>query len=247
MSHAHNFNHFTGTKGSKNTRAKKIKTRRVHKNQYQKFSKAPPEAVRANCPYSKTYPPVIIPDRILERGFRQFIAQVENGEIQGYSKAEVKRVKQDEALVPYLKGNLKVSMYSMGRSERAHQELAINIHHVVRTYLDNNQEKDVEVQQSFDHPETILPEKNNPNSSLIDKNAPLTMKELQEMDGQPVWAVTLGTEDAGRWVLLTTVTVCTTPLQKVFRCITAIGEVTAYELDTYGETWLAYRHERICP
>lgn len=55
------------------------------------------------------------------------------------------------------------------------------------------------------------------------KNAPLTLEELRQMDGEPVWVVT---QNGGKWVI-------------------ASG---AYWWDSarnkeYGKTWLAYRRK----
>ena len=74
-------------------------------------------------------------------------------------------------------------------------------------------------------------------------NEPLTLDELRHMDGEPVWTVTAGVSGSGRWELCTCETVCACPLHKVLRCVTADGEVTDYDLDTYGKTWLAYRQK----
>ena len=75
------------------------------------------------------------------------------------------------------------------------------------------------------------------------KVEPLTLDELRQMDGEPVWTVTTGISSSGRWELCTCETVCACPLHKVLRCVTADGEVTDYDLDTYGKTWLAYRQK----
>ena len=75
------------------------------------------------------------------------------------------------------------------------------------------------------------------------KVEPLTLDELREMDGEPVWTVTTGISSSGRWELCTCETVRACPLHKVLRCVTAYGEVTDYDLDTYGKTWLAYRQK----
>ena len=75
------------------------------------------------------------------------------------------------------------------------------------------------------------------------KVEPLTLDELRKMDGEPVWTVTTGVSSSGRWELCTCETVCACPLHKVLRCVTAYGEVTDYDLDTYGKTWLAYRQK----
>ena len=77
----------------------------------------------------------------------------------------------------------------------------------------------------------------------VGNNEPLTLEELREMDGEPVWTVTTGVSGSGRWELCTCETVCACPLHKVLRCVTAYGEVTDYDLDTYGKTWLAYRQK----
>ena len=78
---------------------------------------------------------------------------------------------------------------------------------------------------------------------ITKKVEPLTLDELREMDGEPVWTVTTGISSSGRWELCTCETVCACPLHKVLRCVTADGEVTDYDLDTYGKTWLAYRQK----
>ena len=75
-------------------------------------------------------------------------------------------------------------------------------------------------------------------------NAPLTLGELRQMDGEPVWTVTTGVSSSGRWELCTCETVCACPMHKVLRCVTADGEITDYDLDTYGKTWLAYRQRQ---
>ena len=78
----------------------------------------------------------------------------------------------------------------------------------------------------------------------IKENQPLTMDELRKMDGEPVWTVTTGVSSSGRWELCTCETVCACPLHKELRFVTADGEVTDYDLDTYGKTWLAYRQRQ---
>ena len=75
------------------------------------------------------------------------------------------------------------------------------------------------------------------------RNDPLTPEQLQKMDGDPVWTITLGTENSGRWELCSCEVVTACPLHKVLRCVTAAGEATDYELNTYGKTWLAYRRK----
>lgn len=74
-------------------------------------------------------------------------------------------------------------------------------------------------------------------------NDPLTLEQLREMNGEPIWTVTLGVEGSGRWELCTCELVTACPAHKVLRCVTAVGEITDYEVDTYGATWLAYRRK----
>jgi hypothetical protein len=74
-------------------------------------------------------------------------------------------------------------------------------------------------------------------------NEPLALEQLREMDGCPVWTVTIGLEGSGRWELCACETICACPWKQVIRCVTAIGEVTDYEIDTYSKTWIAYRHK----
>ncbi len=72
-------------------------------------------------------------------------------------------------------------------------------------------------------------------------NDPLTLEQLQEMDGDPVWTVTIGLEGSGRWVLCSCETITACSLHKVLRCVTSTGEATDYEFETYGKIWIAYR------
>lgn len=74
-------------------------------------------------------------------------------------------------------------------------------------------------------------------------NDPLPLEQLREMDGGPVWTVTIGMEGLGRWELCTSKIVTVCPLHRVLRCVVATGEIMDYELDTYGKTWLAYRRK----
>lgn len=69
--------------------------------------------------------------------------------------------------------------------------------------------------------------------ALIGPNAPLTLEELREMDGQPVWVESPGVdrETSGRWVIVD--------------CVSLPGN-TLYTTDDYpcydyGRVWLAYR------
>ena len=80
-------------------------------------------------------------------------------------------------------------------------------------------------------------------AEILPPNAPLTLEELREMEGEPVWTITIGIEGSGRWELCTCEVVTACPLHKVLRCVTSSGEVTDYEFETYGKTWLAYHRK----
>lgn len=68
-----------------------------------------------------------------------------------------------------------------------------------------------------------------------DRNDPLTLDELKEMDGEPVWMQPNSPPKCGKWAIVVGVD-------------TEYGEKTLYlEGDftcrDYGKTWLAYRHK----
>lgn len=67
-------------------------------------------------------------------------------------------------------------------------------------------------------------------------NEPLTLEELRGMEGWPVWTVTKGISDYGRWEIVIDAE-CEDRLEMVD------GADGFYEIDTdsYGKTWLAYR------
>lgn len=72
---------------------------------------------------------------------------------------------------------------------------------------------------------------------------PLTLFEMLELDGEPVWTETIGIDRTGRWELITCETVCACPLEQKLRSVTWAGDVEWYPLETYGKTWIAYRHK----
>ena len=55
------------------------------------------------------------------------------------------------------------------------------------------------------------------------KNEPLTLDELREMDGEPVWLVN---QNGGRWVIMSGAYLC-----------------DSRKNADYGKTWLAYRQK----
>ncbi len=65
-------------------------------------------------------------------------------------------------------------------------------------------------------------------------NEPLTMEELREMDGEPVWIERCDSDfpEDKEWALI---------FWKGGFCRTSVGNIAFLAL--YGETWLAYRHK----
>lgn len=72
--------------------------------------------------------------------------------------------------------------------------------------------------------------------TLTPPNEPLTLEELREMKGQPVWTVTTGLDGSGRWEL-----VCDVDYEDVLEMVSCVDGFYAIEMDTYGSTWTAYR------
>lgn len=62
-------------------------------------------------------------------------------------------------------------------------------------------------------------------------NDPLTLEELREMGGEPVWVECLGTKDYSAWTI-------------VDICLNGIHTKYFYaDFDYYGVEWLAYRRK----
>ena len=74
----------------------------------------------------------------------------------------------------------------------------------------------------------IVPEK--------EANEPLTLEQLREMDGEPVWGKSLITGKPGEWFVLRVV-----EMSKTWFIACAGAEQGFGDKDTYGETWVAYR------
>ena len=78
--------------------------------------------------------------------------------------------------------------------------------------------------------------------TLTQPNEPLTLEELREMDGEPVW-VTSARERGNipsRWVLFAGVSKSKRN-SDVFVFATTGGIAQGYEAVNYGKTWNAYR------
>lgn len=91
----------------------------------------------------------------------------------------------------------------------------------------------------------IVGERRNPNrvinisalkrSSSKERNDPLTLDDLQKMNGEPVWIQLIDSRKSGHWAIVAGVD-------------TKYGEKTLYlegnfTCRDYGKTWLAYRHK----
>lgn len=85
-----------------------------------------------------------------------------------------------------------------------------------------------------------MPTLTQPNEGAKDKNVPtnvpLTLEELREMDGDPVWGKSLITGKPGEWFILRVV-----EMSKTWFIACAGAEQGFGDKDTYGETWVAYR------
>lgn len=75
-------------------------------------------------------------------------------------------------------------------------------------------------------------------------NEPLTLEELLEMAGQPIWTVTHGC-GPGRWELFLGVETIGTPAHEVLRLAVPPGEIDDISIETYRVTWAAYRRPAV--
>lgn len=64
-----------------------------------------------------------------------------------------------------------------------------------------------------------------------DVNKSLTMDELRQMDGEPVWVQSPGVPECGRWAIVEGVGE---------NCLFLHDDFTCHD---YGKTWLAYRQK----
>lgn len=72
--------------------------------------------------------------------------------------------------------------------------------------------------------------------TLTPPNELLTLNQLREMDGEPVWGKSLITGKPGEWFILRVV-----EMSKTWFIACAGAEQGFGDKDTYGETWVAYR------
>ena len=63
------------------------------------------------------------------------------------------------------------------------------------------------------------------------KVEPLTLDEMRQMDGEPVWVQSPGVPEYGRWAIVEGVGE---------NCLFLHDDFTCHD---YGKTWLAYRHK----
>ena len=75
-----------------------------------------------------------------------------------------------------------------------------------------------------------------PAPPLTPPNEPLTLEELRQMRGKPVWTVTTGFNGSGRWEL-----VCDVDCEDALEMASCVDGFYDIEVNTYGSTWLAYR------
>ncbi len=67
--------------------------------------------------------------------------------------------------------------------------------------------------------------------AVINRNDPLTLDELRQMDGEPVWVQSPGVPEYGRWAIVEGVGE---------NCLFLHDDFTCHD---YGKTWLAYRQK----
>ena len=74
------------------------------------------------------------------------------------------------------------------------------------------------------------------------ENEPLTQDELKQMEGEPVWIVTLDGTDEPRWEIVVSAGKCGVDLI----CVLNGFETRDYaDFDLYNDTWLAYRNKPV--
>ena len=66
----------------------------------------------------------------------------------------------------------------------------------------------------------------------VGRNEPLTLDELRQMDGEPVWVQSPGVPEYGRWAIVEGVGE---------NCLFLHDDFTCHD---YGKIWLAYRQKK---
>lgn len=69
------------------------------------------------------------------------------------------------------------------------------------------------------------------------RNKPLTLGDLREMDGEPMWTVTTGLKGSGRWEIVRDVD------EYMIEMCNCSDGIYCIDVDTYGKNWLAYRQK----
>ena len=72
--------------------------------------------------------------------------------------------------------------------------------------------------------------------TLTPPNEPLTLDQLRQMNGEPVWGKSLIKDRPGEWFILRIV-----EMSKTWFVACAGSEQGFGDKDTYGETWIAFR------
>ena len=67
------------------------------------------------------------------------------------------------------------------------------------------------------------------------ENKPLTLEQLREMDGEPVWVKEIDGTGCGEWTII--------DIGAQTEMLKALSPDTGYKEYNYGKTWLAYARE----
>lgn len=73
-------------------------------------------------------------------------------------------------------------------------------------------------------------------------NEPLTIEELKKMQSEPIWTITIGIDKTGRWELIENWKPLYANKEVISLANLDDGTYDCFT-DTYGKTWLAYRHK----
>ena len=109
---------------------------------------------------------------------------------------------------------------------------AIDVDRVKREIRKNKEKIVISCKQKY-VPLSLIYEILNKAPTLTPPNEPLTLDELRQMGGEPVWVQTPGIPKYGRWVIVAGVD--TEDGQRTLYCQ---GD---YTCRNYGRDWIAYR------